>query len=135
MAAGIVNALNAALKAYAGGRKVYKRVTTTTGGDALIGRPATVAKTDTLLSPQPLGSRVLAGSEPTLQSGAKVSIGDYEYMCSPDAVTEAELRDTRVSLVLKDGAGGEEVLMIVDVVPTMFNTTVLLTVYARSSKR
>jgi len=146
MAASLVNTLNGVLKTYSSARKVYKRVTTRTGGDALIGRQGKTTVVDTLFSPQPFGDRggitvtaygVRDSSELAVgSSGPTVNLDVYEFMFSADATSEDELRDNRVSLVLKDSQGREEVLTIIDAKDLIVSgTRVMVSVYARSAKR
>lgn len=114
---------------------VYKRVITRTGGDSLIGKPSTVVKTDTLLSPPPAVQvidlsivNVKRGYNPNvIVGGVVVAAGDYIVRLSPTAVTEEELTNPDFCLVF-----GTEERSVVSFDRTVVNgKTVLFNVDAR----
>jgi hypothetical protein len=142
----IVSRLDATLRRFTPTtRTAYKRKVTRTGGSALLGRPGTVTNTDTLLDPQPyfvpIGREPVSGGHAQVESvitgGSKqYTADDYKFLFSPTAYTLAEFQDEDFYIVLKDSAGNEEVLKIMDVRQTDFtNVTVLITVFARPIKR
>jgi hypothetical protein len=123
-------------------RPIYKRVTTRTGGDDLIGRPGVISKVDTLLSPQP-ALQTLApalkgktNQETVVFSGTAVDpLTDYLLLCSPTSLSRADLANPDLSIVFKPG-GGEEVCSIEGFEVSAINgQAVLFTVLVRSRKR
>lgn len=124
-------------------RTSYKRVTTRTGGDTLIGRPGSVAVSDTIFDPQPQYSRqarnvvgIGAVAEKLLASNQDLVANDYMFIFSPDALSISDLENSAVTIVLKDAAGNSEQFEITDYESTaLTGVTVLYTVYAKSRKR
>jgi hypothetical protein len=119
------------------GRPAYLRVNSTTGGDSLIGRGGTTTSTDTLFSPQPfydnVGNRL---SMVLTTQGIKVQPTDYKFEFSANMVTQSQLEDASIQIVLKDDTGLTlEVLNIVHVNSHSFGAQeVGFTVIARSVK-
>ncbi len=143
-ATALIRRLDVAMKRFAPpSRQVYKRLTTRTGGDDLIGRPGSTVKTDTLLSPQPLYGRANAPrgvgdtDSEIFVSGTTVRTGgQYTLTLSPTAITLAELQNEELQFVMKDSAGVEEVFCIEDVAPVgMASEDVMYLVVVRSIKR
>jgi hypothetical protein len=89
-------------------REVYKRTITRTGGDALIGKPAVVTKTDVKLSPPPSVEYVSMRDGQVVVGSALAMLGDYVCLCSPTSLSKADLANPNVLLVLKLGSAEEE---------------------------
>jgi hypothetical protein len=144
-ATGILNRVNSVMRRFAPlTRTCYKRVITSTGGDALIGRPGSVTHVDTLLDPQPifqeLGRKTVPGGRDRVGITTEVDkqrvADDYRFLVSPTALSMDELAMPNLCLVLKDDAGVEDVMYIHDFTPVGLNDTVVaITVYVRSVKR
>lgn len=146
-AAAIISRLDKALnKTNATSRVVYKRIVTRSGGDDLIGRPATITNTDTILLPQPmcqrLGRNLVGGSAPEQTSlssggGAIQIANDYAVIFSPSAMTRTALSDPNLLILLVDTVTSEtEVFRITDMEPTPYlGQDVMITAYMRSTKR
>lgn len=141
---GVLTRINAALRKVSPlDRTVYKRTVTRTGGDVLIGRPAAITYSDTLLSPQPLyqrlGRNVVGDRVPAQEvlANTKEQIAnDYELLISPTAMALADLQNPDVLLVFKDAAGNEESFRITDREPVSMNGVILMFLtYVRSTKR
>lgn len=122
LASRVQKALDNTLGKYAPpSRAVYKRVTAIAGGDPLTGRPGTETFVDTKMNPQPYYSRPVRYA---VGSYHKATIFDdvggtgigtaYILLASASAITLAELADDRLSFVLKNDAGVEEVFTITD---------------------
>lgn len=115
--------LDNVLKKYAPiGATVYKRFVTRSGGDDLIGSPASVVYTDTLLTPQPMyfrnGRLAVGGTDAELDDtaiGNRVS-QDYEMIVAFDAMSLAELqnRDVIFKFVANDGSGDIQIYRLQD---------------------
>jgi hypothetical protein len=145
-AEGLINKLNATLNRVGpSNRKAYKRVTTRTGGDALIGRPGAVSHSDTLMNPQPFYHPVgrihvpggHAHMETVIDSNNKAKrADDYQFIISPSAISASELETNDVTIVLKADDGSEEVLRLLDQdAPTYQGTNVVYICYYRSVTR
>lgn len=144
-ATGILAKINSAMNRFTPlTRTCYKRVITRTGGNDLIGRPASVTIVDTLLSPQPVylpigrkaqpGGRDKVGS--VLTSVGQSTVDDWEFTVSASAMSLSDLHAKDVVLVLKDSTGAEEVFDIKDFEPVgLQGVTVALVIFARSIKR
>lgn len=116
-------------------RTALKRVTTETGGDQLIGRDGTIVTSDIVFNPQPVFTHVTA--KQVLYSNNKlIADGDYRFLFAGGAVSSADLQDPNAVLVLRDSAGMEEILHIIDIQPSTFRgVDVALTVYAHPVER
>ena len=140
-AASLINRISAAIKKVGPmARTSYKRVTTTTGADDLIGRGGSSTSVDTLFDPQPifrqLGHRqAMYLSTDSLQLVAD----DYKFTFPVTSgtpvggqVNEATFQDSDTYLVLTD-ANGEEVLRILYIVSEQYGgKDVVTNVFARS---
>lgn len=124
-------------------RTAYKRFVTRTGGDSLIGRPGSVTTTDTMLSPQPIYSR-LSRYVVGKSSGAAEILGaqgaevaeDLAIILSPSAITLAELQNPDLLIVFKDSLNGETVFKVTDLEPTPFQgQDVTFLAYIKNVKR
>lgn len=125
-------------------RICYKRSVTRTGGNDLISRPTGVQTDDTELSPQPffkrLGRTRISGEQADaafLMKSAteKTTADDVYFIISVNAMTEAELNDPDLHLVLSDGST-EETFRIMDYeAPSLQGGAVFWKVYGRSIKR
>lgn len=104
----IKSKVNAALNKIGGPTSTaYKRVTTITGGDQFIGRPGSISYTDTLLTPQPYVNYDGKGNGDVLSTASEVlPAGGVSMIFSPTSITEAELADDNLVIVLKDSVGG-----------------------------
>lgn len=96
-------------------RPVYKRLVTRVGGDQLIGRPGSVTRTDTLLSPTPVvqfmdsTSITQSNRNPIVVVGSeRVAAGDYVVYISSSAITETELLNKDVLIVFKGNTPEDE---------------------------
>jgi hypothetical protein len=124
-------------------RPIYKRVITRSGGDALLGRPGTVVKTDTLLNPQPavtypleqVTKETLAKNLLVLSGGDRVSVGDYILLVSPNAISKEDILNPDVMFVFAPGAKEEE-CYVVQLLPSVMNgIDVIFNVLIRSKAR
>lgn len=145
-AASITAKLDAALRKFAPpNRQAYKRLVTRVGGDPLIGLDVSTTVYDTLMDPQPYYTRTgrehlpgdHAQSEDFIASnGAQILADDYIFIVSPTAMALDELQNPSVLVVLKDAAGGEEILRLLDVEPgALAGQDAAYTCYMRSTKR
>jgi len=122
-------------------RKVYRRTVIRTGGDDLIGRPGSVAVSDSLLDPQPYyarSGRQIGGDDTEVyRTGAEMSVGEgYDLIVATKALSLSDLQNPNVLLVMKDAAGTVEVYRITDWEPLGFSgEPVLYLVSIRSTKR
>jgi hypothetical protein len=116
-------------------RSVYKRKTTRTGGDPVIGVGATVSSIDTKLSPLPVVIRPRP-EDPLVISGVNVvPATDYLLYISPKSFSASEFKDKDMAIVFKSGSE-EEVCSIEAVDPAVLQGTVInYVVLARSKKR
>lgn len=134
----VIKRVDAALKTLGGlTRPAYKRVTTSTGGDSLIGRQGAVTVTDTLFNPQPY-YRQLGHRDVMLLNGAggQFVADDYKFTFSINALKESDLNAGNTTIVLKDASGNVEVLRIIYFNNESLNQQdVALTVIARSMAR
>lgn len=144
-AAGIIRKLDNSLRKVTPlGRIAYKRIITRTGGDQLIGRPGTVTYTDTKLDPQPYYNRIgrehVPGGHTNAQtvvdsSGQANITDDWEFLLSPTAISESDLKNNDMLLVLKD-SNGEETFRLLDYEsPSGFGQDLAYIGYFRSIKR
>lgn len=138
--AGIIKRVDRALNKYAplASRSVYRRVTTRSGGDDLIGRPGSVNIVDTLLAPQPtyrrrsLYTSVGDGQELDVNETAAVAT-DLVMFCSVTALTLGDLNNKDVQIILKDPSGSLELFEIYDFDPIgMQGVTVAWSIAIRS---
>ena len=83
----------------------YKRLTTSTGGDALTGRYGSITTADTLLDPQPIYRQLGKDAEVLNAVGLAVSGTTYEFLVSSTALSDVELAQKNLSLVQKDAVG------------------------------
>jgi hypothetical protein len=144
-ATGLITRLNATLKRVNPvDRKVYKRLTVKSGGDALTGQAVTTVVTDTLLVPQPvyqrLGRNVVgdpAEAEQIMTTTGVNRIGvEYQILFSPTSVSIAELDNDNITYVFKDASGNAEVYRLTDYEPVaLTGQDVLYIAYVRSSVR
>jgi hypothetical protein len=139
----IRNRLDNALKKFGpGDRIVYKRAVTTGSGDALIGR-ATSSTVDTILSPQPTYTRLArydvgpGSRSEMLAQGSKQEVANmYAFICSPTAMSLAELDGGLTYLVLVDASSNKEIFEITDYDPVaMGGVDIMFMVYAKSISR
>jgi len=92
---------------------VYKRTISRVGGYQLISRSVAVTQVDVLLDPQPVFKSI--GTPQETISGASVSLaGDYLFVLSVNAMSESELTNKNIVLVLQEDDGSQEVLRLVD---------------------
>lgn len=82
----------------------FKRLTTSTGGDALTGRFSSSTTADTLLDPQPVYRQLGKDAEVLNAVGLAVSGTTYEFIVSSTALSDTELAQSNLSLVQKDAA-------------------------------
>lgn len=90
------------------GRFVYKRTTTTSGGNTLLGiYPAnSTQQTDTLLNPQPIPQQLQERASVLSATGLVLEATDYEIILSADSITLQELEQPSLTIVLKSAADG-----------------------------
>jgi len=145
-AQGILSKLRVALnKVNVVDRTIYKRVVTRTGGDPLIGRPASVSYAETKISPPPayqrLGRNIVGDNAPaelviSSSGGSNQVADDYAIFFSAESITRAELDDPDVMIVFKDSAGNEEVFRVTDFEFQPYQgIDICVTAYLRSTKR
>jgi len=134
----VIKRVDAALKTIGGlTRQAYKRVTTSTGGDALIGRQGSVSVTETLFDPQPY-YRQLGHHDVMLlnSSGGQFVADDYKFTFSVNSLTQSDINAGNLTISLKDASGNVEVLRIIYFNNESFGQEdVALTVIARSISR
>jgi hypothetical protein len=114
-------------------RTSYKRVTTITGGDELIGRGGTTSHVDTLFNPQPI-FRQLGHRQAMYLSTATLQLvaDDYHFTFPVTQVSELDFQGANTTIVLKDG-NGEESLRIVYIITDQFGgKDIVVNVFARS---
>lgn len=134
----MIKRVDSALKTIGGlTRPAYKRVTTSAGGDSLIGRQGTVTVVDTLFNPQPYYRQL--GHKDTMLlngSGGQFVADDYKFTFSVNSLAEADLNAGNTTIVLKDSSGNIEVLRIIYFNNESFGgKDIALTVIARSMAR
>lgn len=114
---------------------VYKRVTTSVGGNPLTGAGAVVSSTDTLLVPTPAVEQI-APDSPLLTTGeSMVKAGDWAITASAKSLSMEDLDSPSVRLVLA-GASNNNVLRIVGYSsPSIGGAPVAFMIFARSIKR
>jgi hypothetical protein len=144
-AASILNKVNNTLKKFTPlERTVYKRTIVRTGGNELLGRQGSTTITDTILDPQPyyepIGRRPVSGGRARVEvlgtASQQMTADDYQFTCSPTALSMTELKSRDIQLVLKDSSGNSEVLQVMDFEPiALENTVVVITIYARTVNR
>ena len=125
-----------------GDRTVYKRTVTAGSGDALIGR-ATSTTVDTLCDPQPTYTRLArydvgpgSRSEMTAQGSKQEVANMYSFLCSPTAISMAELVAGSTYLLLVDSTNDKEIFEITDYDPVaMGGVDIMFMVYAKSVSR
>jgi hypothetical protein len=116
-------------------RAVYKRTITRTGGDPLIGKPASVTRTDVKLNPPPAVSRPNPNDPLIIAGNTVVPATDYVLLVTPTALTRAELGNKDLMIVFKDGSTEEE-LAVVAYTPEPFQgMDVIISVLVRSKKQ
>lgn len=112
-------------------RLVFKRVVSSSGGSALLGRGVTVTTADTLCDPQPMYERIT--ERLMLTSSMAAEAGDYKFAFSGDTLTIAELQTKSLMLVLKDANGVEEAMdMFHYTDPSLQGEYYIFTVFART---
>lgn len=116
-------------------RTVYKRTIVRVGLDELIGRSSVVNVTDTVLDPQPYAYRIDDAREGILSSNKNVNIGDYVFIISTEAMSQAEMQNKDIVLVMKDGVDSEVFRQLDYENPSVSGTEVVYVVYYRSIKR
>lgn len=121
LAQGILNRLDKALNKFGPRRLVYKRVTTRTGGDDLIGTLGTQTVVTTLLSPQPLITRpaleqIGSRRRPAIfeTSGFREVAPEYLIFVSANAISVADLQNDALVFVFIDTDGSEETFEVFD---------------------
>lgn len=125
-------------------RVSYKRIITRSGGDDLIGRPASVSVVDTIFDPQPQYTRLArflvgpgAKSQDMSDAGGHHRIAnEYMFTFSPSSMSMTDLTNDDLLIVLKDSVGNEETFDITDYEPIAMNgINVVYTVFAKSMQR
>lgn len=125
----------ALVKVNATDRALYKRVYSHSGGDSLIGKPATVTAVDTLFTTPPAIQTLTSENMTYLSVSGLAQVGDLILTLSASAIALADLKNRDLRLVLKTGSSEEE-LAIVHYEPALFDgMCVAYTVLARSKKR
>jgi len=122
-------------------RDVYKRTIVRTGGDALLGRPGSVVRTDTLLVPQPMVTVLDLTRTNTARDYLAITdvgleqVGDYIVEFSASSISTDELANPDLVIVFKRGTAAEE-MVIVTFNPLVVNgRAVLYNALVRSKKR
>ena len=117
-------------------RPVYKRVITRTGGDPLLGKPASVSVVDTLFAPQPAVQAIFNKSIDVVVGTSIAQVGDYLCTFSPTALSRADLANKDMTVVFKDASGTQDELFVEAFGPTVLNgVDVVFDVLIRSKKR
>lgn len=85
-------------------KQVYKRTTTTTGGNSLLGiYPAdSIQPVDVLLSPQPAYEQLQDRASVLSTSGLVLEATDYEIILSADSISINELEAGNLTFVFKN---------------------------------
>lgn len=116
-------------------RVVYKRKITRTGGDPLIGAPASVSYTDTKLSPQPVVDTPASDHPLILSGNIMAPLTDLLLLVSPTALLLSELQDKDIVLVFKSGTTEQEYFVHTYLPYALNGIAVAYHVLARSKKR
>jgi hypothetical protein len=116
-------------------REVYKRTITRTGGDALIGKPATISKVDVKLTPPPSVEFVSMRDGQMVVGNAMAMLGDYVCLCSPTAISKTDLSNPNVLLVMKAGSAEEECDIVGYNESVLEGQAVVYEILARSRKK
>jgi len=116
-------------------RVVSKRITTTTGGDPLLGRGVMAATSDTTLNPPP-SVLVAAKNYPLVIAGTALS-PDAEYLMtvSASAMSRSEVADPNLTITFTDAAGGVEELFVIGFAPSYLNGVDIAFMLILSSKQ
>lgn len=103
--AGVLSKVNKALRKVNGSEAtVYKRVYSTTGGDAVLGRGMTTSYTDAKVTPAPV-VYVPTGEDAALASGGmRMQVGDIMALFSSSAVSKSDLTSKSTTFVFVDGS-------------------------------
>jgi hypothetical protein len=123
--------------------QIYKRTSTSVGGDQLLGVAGTVTNTDVLIVPPPLYTRlgrnfVGAGSVAEMvDTGSKLEMeNDYAVTFSPSSLNAAEATDEKLLIVFKYTNGEENAYRITDFDTVPFQgIDVIIIAYIRSISR
>ena len=126
---------NALKRFNATNRVVYKRVYTSTGGDALTGRNRTTQTTDYLLTPQPAVTSVRQEDLMALGSDAKIQLSDLMMTASANAIKLSDLRNKDLIIVMKSKTDEEEYKVLAYTAGVIEGENVVFTLLLRSTKR
>lgn len=140
-AQGIITKINKALTTLnATDRVIYKRVTTSVGGDTVTGRGSTVTVADTAFDPQPAIES--PGDSPYVDRAAVLAVGgvvaqagDYIGTFSATSLTHADLANKNISAVFKGYAVDEVMHIISFSTMALEGIAVAYRVLLRSEKR
>lgn len=144
LAASYIKKVDSLLKKYGNPSfGIYKRTITRTGGDSLIGRPASVTTVDTLFTPQPVYARGMRrqvggtdANDVVTNNSSVVIVQSYEMLFSPNAITLTDLENPNILLAFKDSLNNIELYRIEDFEPFgMTSTVVGWLVFATSMSR
>lgn len=124
-------------------KKVYKRIVTRTGGDQLLGRPASVDYKDILLDPPPTYLRIsknIVGPSAVselIDVGGLAAVGnDYQLTVTSESISADEFSNSDLLIVFKDLDDNEEVFRITDYEPIAFEgTVIIIAAYIQSIQR
>lgn len=116
-------------------RPVYKRVITRTGGDDLIGRGSTATHEDTLLSPQPVMTKISETSQILASGSSNLQIGDWVMTASPTALTQTDLLSKDLLIVFKEGTNEESLRVLSFDAPALYGQALAYNVFLRSIER
>lgn len=135
-ASGLITKINNLLnKVNATDRTVYKRIYSRSGGDALLGINNAVTTIETALSPTPVIQPIMGSNKAVLTQFGLLQIGDMIMTTSASALSQRDLSDKDLSIVLKAGDVVEE-YVIVSYVPNVFMGEVIAyNVLLRSRKK
>jgi hypothetical protein len=105
-------------------KRMYKRTTTTAGGNDLLGIYPVNSTTvvDTILAPQPYFAQLAEKASVLSTSGLVLEASDYEVILSANSITIGELETASLTFVLKaaDGTGTVEEFRMLGYEPYQF---------------
>lgn len=114
-------------------RTSYKRVSTVTGGDELIGRGTTITPVDTKFNPQPI-YRQLGHRQAMYLSTATLQLvaDDFKFTFPVTQVSQADFQGANTYIVLKDANGEERLRILYIATDDLGGKDLVINVFARS---
>ena len=116
-------------------RVAYKRVYTRIGGDVVLGAGHTTSHNDTVLSPKPAVFTVTQQDLMSLSGTSKVQLNDQMMVVSAAAITRADLGNSELVIVMKQGSSEEEYGIESFTLAPFDGTAIAFTLLLRSKRR